>query len=269
MDAISFKSVIGEFLGTLLQSMSFTAMLCNKSKQYNIALIIATVAITFQIFYYWTSVRLNPFISLGVTLTQDNPDWIRLLTDVVAQIAGGIAGVYLASKMFHFDLTVNKEEEEYVTANRLWTILSDAIFTFVLVFSYMVLVSDFKQGLLIGIGIALVYTCSLTINKGYSGGNINYAQRLGTALATRDMSNLFVYTIGPIVGAVIAVCTWHMYTNKFAGLFSGCAPVVPNPYPIPYRHEFSLEHEEAVETPLTEDVLPQMAHTHTLGGHVY
>lgn len=78
---------------------------------------------------------------------------------------------------------------------------------------------------MIGIGVALVYAAALAYNRGRSGGNINYANRVGIAVATRNFTNLFVYTIGPLIGAICAVCAWYLYKNQFITLFSGCTPV--------------------------------------------
>lgn len=263
MDSITIKSIAGEFLGSLGQSAVLTAVLYNhnKNSEPNMLLLIAAIIVTVVIFYYWTSVRLNPFISLGVTLTQDNPDWIRLLTDLIAQIAGGICGVYLTSKLLDIEVNTNKAEEEYVTKNRLRTVISDAIFTFALVLSFIALTSDFKQGLMIGLGIALVYASSIAYNKGRSGGNINYANRVGIAIATRNFSNLFVYTIGPLIGAIVAVCGWYIYKNKFATLFHGCATL---------GTETIVSSSERSEVPLSDPFLADIGqpHGHPVGQFV-
>ena len=246
MDNISVKSIIGEFVGTMGQSMALAALLYNKTKQYNLTLIITTVIVTYGIFYYWSSVRLNPLISLGVTLSSENPDWIRLLTVASSFPKGSCISM----------LRYNKEEEDYVSKNRLWTILSDAMYTFALVFAYMVLVSDFKQGFLVGIGIAMVYASSLSLNKGNSGGNINFANRLGVAVATKNMTNLLVYSIGPIVGAIIAACVWYLYKNNFSSIFTSCVPV---------KGTVNIEHAEQHEVDLSEDLLHTgVPHVHTV-----
>lgn len=229
MDSGTLKSIVGEFLGTLGQSAALTAVLYNKTSTNDpdMFLLFAAVVITVMIFYYWTSVRLNPFITIAATLVESEPDWIRLLCDLVAQVAGGVSGVYLTSRLLNFNkIEVNKTEEEYVTRNRVRTVITDAIFTFALVLAFLTLTTDFQHGLLIGIGIALVYAASMCYSRGRSGGNINYANRLGIAIATRNFTNLFVYTIGPLIGAIVAVCGWFVYNNKFVGLFAACSPVV-------------------------------------------
>lgn len=256
MDSISLKAVIGEFVGTLAQSAALTALLYNKSAKHDMVLLASAIVISMVIFYHWTDVRLNPMISLGKTLTEDNPDWIRLLTDLLAQIAGGISGVYLAGKLLNFKVTSNPTEEAYVTANRVRTVITDAIFTFALVMSFMVLTVDFTQGLMVGIGIALVYVASLSFGASKSGGNINYANRVGIAIATRNFTNLFVYTVGPLIGAIIAVFTWYLYKNKFADLFAGCEG---STY---VKEAVHMDYTQHHEYPLTDSQIPEVGHAH-------
>lgn len=88
--------------------------------------------------------------------------------------------------------------------------------------AYIALVGDFNDGLTVGLGIAFVYAASMCFNRDRSGGNINFANKLGLAIATRKFSNLFTYFIGPLLGAVIAVCTWYLYSNKFFSFFNPC-----------------------------------------------
>ena len=228
MEAISVTTIISEFLSTLGQSAAFTAILYGKSglKDHGMIILIAAVAITVTIFSQWSSVRLNPFISLGATFAYDQPNWIRLITDLVAQIAGGVFGVYFTAKLLNFDLKVNETEENYVSKNKLRTIISDATFTFLLVMAYLVMCNNFSQALLIGIAVALVYAMALSYNRGASGGNINYANRVGIAIATKNFSNLFVYTIGPLIGAIVAVCCWSLYEKRFMAMFGGSCQLV-------------------------------------------
>lgn len=259
MDSISFKSIIGEFLGSLTQSAALTALLYDKTKKHTITIAVVAIITSIGIYKGWSGARFNPFISLGVTLTSKNPDWIRLLTDIIAQFAGAIVGIYLVSKMLKFDITTNKEEEAYVTANRMRTVLLDAMFTFMLVMMYMVLMDDFSNSLMLGIGIALVYAFSMEINRGGSGGNINFAHRFAVTIATRDMSNLFVYTIGPIMGAIAAVCAWYIYKDKFVGLFAGCTPQA-------YVNEYGLEQNVTTESIPDEDFqFHPHTHPHMMG----
>lgn len=225
MDNITLKSICGEFFGTFLQSAAFAAVLQTKQKVApDMILLISAIVVSVVIFYYWTSVRLNPLISLTATLTQDNPDWIRLLTDLISQIAEGICGVYFTSKMLNFELQPNKAEDDYIINNKIRTIILDAVFTFALVMSFVVLTADFQQGLMVGIGMALVYAASISFSKGRSGGNINLANRIGVAIATRNFTNIFIYTIGPLIGAILAVCAWYLYRDKFFSIFPTCEP---------------------------------------------
>lgn len=150
-------------------------------------------------------------------------------------------------------MTTNAAEETYVSANRVRTVITDAIFTFALVMAFMVLTSDFKQGLLVGIGIALVYVAALSFNSGKSGGNINYANKVSIAIATRNFTNLFVYTVGPLIGAIIAVFTWYLYKNKFADLFAGCTQQY-------VKDTVHSSYTEQHELPLSDVDIPEMAH---------
>lgn len=222
MENITLKTICGEFFGTFLQSAAFTSVLYSKKTgDTDMLLLIASIVISVTVFYYWTSVRLNPLISIVQTFTQDNPEWIRLLTDLVAQIAGGICGVYFASKVLNIELHADKAEDDYIMNNKIRTVILDAVFTFVLVMCYVVLAKDFEQGLMVGIGVALVYAASISFSRGRSGGNINFANRLGMA---RNFSNIFIYTIGPLIGAVLAVCAWYLYKDKFFTFFPSCVP---------------------------------------------
>lgn len=147
----------------------------------------------------------------------------------------------------------NKAEEEYVSSNRLRSIVSDAVFTFALVMSFIALTSDFTQGLIIGIGVALVYAASIAYNRGRSGGNINYANRVGIAIATRNFSNLFVYSIGPLIGAVLAVCAWYLYQNKLFTLFPGCSPATQT---VDMSEVATEKHEYPLSEPYLEHLSP-------------
>ena len=180
--------------------------------------------------------HLNPAVTLAFWRLGKVPARDAVLY-VVMQFAGALLGVYAAGVAWgpltagaHYAATV--PGLNYTQAGAL---AAETVCTFLLVFLIFVCVNKptlaARTGLFAGGLVALL----VTIEAPISGTSLNPARTLGPAILAQDYSALWIYFVGPIAGALMAVaafsgqwgkqtvCAKLYHTEKYPCPFETCS----------------------------------------------
>jgi len=148
----------------------------------------------------------NPAVSVGFALGRHFP-WPRVATYAVAQVAGAVAGAALLR------VTLGSAVPLGVTrpaGSDLQAIAWEAVLTFVLVLVITAVATDTRAvgeaaALAIGGAVAL----GALVGGPVTGASMNPARSIGPALVSGQLDGLWIYVLGPLVGAGIAAVTYR------------------------------------------------------------
>jgi aquaporin NIP len=131
---------------------------------------------------------------------------------IVSQCAGAILASLLLLALFgnHADMGATipiKIEGERLVYQCL---ILETILTFILMFVILnIATGSREQGIVAGIAIGGVIAMEATFAGPISGASMNPARSLGPALVSWNFSSLWIYLLGPTLGALLAVPAWR------------------------------------------------------------
>jgi glycerol uptake facilitator-like aquaporin len=149
------------------------------------------------------SAHFNPATTLAFALRKDM-DWIMAGAYWVVQFAAAVGGSLLARAFFgpagNLAATMPKPGQSWQAAG------FEAIITFGLVLMVLNLANGPKlNGPFIPLAVGAYIMAWGTMGGPYDGASMNPARSFGPDVAIGDLSTWWVYLIGPVIGAVIAV----------------------------------------------------------------
>jgi glycerol uptake facilitator-like aquaporin len=149
------------------------------------------------------SAHINPVTTLAFALRRDM-DWIMASAYWVVQFAAAIGGSLLARAFFgpagNLAATAPKPGQSWQAAG------FEAVITFGLVLMVLNLANGPKlNGPFVPLAVGAYIMAWGTMGGPYDGASMNPARSLGPDVAIGDLSTWWVYLIGPVIGAVIAV----------------------------------------------------------------
>ena len=156
--------------------------------------------------------QLNPAVTIGLLA-------IRKITpaqagvNVLAQLAGGILGGFLASVSVGAGVSLVPGVPDLAPGVGNGTgILVEAILTFFLMFVIMGTAVDPRMGgRIAGLAIGLTVTLDILAAGPITGAAMNPARWFGAALPAAHYANGLVYIVGPILGAVLAALVYNQF----------------------------------------------------------
>jgi len=166
--------------------------------------------------------HVNPAVSLAMLLNKK-----LNLTDfvgyVISQIAGAFAGAGLLKLILSLgadsglkDLTGGLGSNGVANIGVAGAIVVEIILTFIFIFTIIGVTSDESKsgvaGIVIGLTLAFVHIIGIPL----TGTSVNPARSLAPAVfAGGDaLSNVWVFLLAPLVGAVLAVCAYKLLKIK-------------------------------------------------------
>ena len=162
---------------------------------------------------------LNPAVAVGLWTTGQIPTR-RTAVLIVAELLGAIAGALLLKLLLPAELFDHGRGgipllAPGITAGK--GILIEAVGTFFWVFAvYGTVVDDRgRVGSLAGLIVGLVLVFDILAFGPLTGAAVNPARWLGTALATNNYADWYVWIIGPLAGGIIAgVVYWFAFLRE-------------------------------------------------------
>ena len=222
------KKYVAEFIGTMTLVLlgCGTAMLvgCNASAGGGyiltaLAFGLVIVAMAYSIGNI-SGCHINPAVSLGLLLSgrMEKKDFVPY---VIAQCAGALVGAALLALIFALggvaDMTggFGANGLAGVNGNVLAGLLTEILLTCVFVLAILGVTSEKAKhgsfgGLVIGLTLVLVHILGI----GLTGTSVNPARSFGPALIalfagnTAPIASLWVFIVGPLLGAAAAACIY-------------------------------------------------------------
>ncbi len=165
--------------------------------------------------------HINPAVSLAVLIRRK-----MSVTDfvgyVISQIIGAIIGAGLLKILLGFgltDLTGGLGSNGVANAGGSFgALIVEIILTFIFVFTILGVTSDKDKssvaGIVIGLTLAFVHIIGIPL----TGTSVNPARSIGPALFAGgdSLANVWVFIVGPLVGAVIAAILFGVLRGKKA-----------------------------------------------------
>ena len=154
------------------------------------------------------SAHFNPAMTLAFALRRDM-GWVIAGAYWVVQFAAAAGGSLLARAFFgpagHLAATMPKPGQSWQAA------AFEAIITFGLILMVLNLANGPKlNGPFIPLAVGSYILAWGTMGGPYDGASMNPARSLGPDVAIGDLSTWWVYLVGPVAGAVIAVGVAHV-----------------------------------------------------------
>ncbi len=228
------RKYVAEFIGTLvLVTMGCgTAMLVGCDAELGGGYILTALAFGLSIVAMAYCVgnisgcHINPAVSLGVLISggMEKKDFCGY---VIAQILGGFAGAGILAAIFKSggvtDMTGGFGANGLAGVNGSFGagLLVEIILTFIFVMTILgVTDSKFKHGSFGGLIIGLTLTFVHILGIGLTGTSVNPARSIGPAVAAAINGNadpahaLWVFIVGPLVGAAIAALVYKFLRGK-------------------------------------------------------
>ena len=155
---------------------------------------------------FGASTTFNPAVSLGLALGGKLP-WSRLVPTAAAQFIGGLAGalalrIVLRSALLGITTT---------QMPGLAALTLEALLTAGLAWVYLDVNERGLEPLPAALAVSATLAAAVFWAGHLSGASLNPARSFGPALAAWDFSDLWIYLIGPFVGAFGAAAAYRWY----------------------------------------------------------
>lgn len=206
MPPLSSQKIVAEVIGTF--ALTFVGMLAiaNDAGLLGIALAHGlTIAVMATALGTISGGQFNPAVSAGLSIA-GKQTWRDTLVFVVAQIVGGILGAFVAVYLAGTERLAAVGYGQPAPGQGFGTgpaLVAEVITTFFLVL--VVLKVAVRQGhAMAGLFVGLTIAIDILAVGPISGGAMNPARVIGPAVASGNYGTLWIYLVGPLVGAALA-----------------------------------------------------------------
>lgn len=179
--------------------------------------------------------HLNPAVSVAFALRRDFP-WRRVPAYAVAQLAGASLAALFLQAVVHVSAKYGSNYPA-ASSSALDAFLMEAVLTLGLVSVILGTASGAQQvGLFGAIGVGAYIALAGLWASPLSGGSMNPARTFGPDLVSAHFTNYWVYVVGPLAGAILAVGVAFVLRGEGGGL-SGSMAAQGGPSPEVHRHD--------------------------------
>jgi aquaporin Z len=182
------------------------------------ALAFGLVVVSFAYAYgHISGTHLNPAITIGVWMA-GKIDAGRAVSYIVFQIIGGVLGA-MALRMVLGGTATGLGQTlpasslavggAIISVTAQMAVVIEAILTFFQVNCVLNAAVSGKGGKHAGLAIGLTLTLGILMGGPLTGGSLNPARSIGPAVALGDFASLWVYVVGPVLGAIVAALLYR------------------------------------------------------------
>ncbi|MEP7009726.1 MAG: aquaporin [Acidobacteriota bacterium] len=208
------KALIAEFIGTFaLIFIGAGAGALGIGGLVGVAFAHGLVIVAFAYAYgHISGTHINPAVTLGV-LAAGKIEAGKAAAYIVVQILGGLVAAFtlrwvLGGVVGGLGATTLSQNLQIggstVTITPLIGLVLEAILTFFLVNTVLNAAVSGKAGAQSGLAIGMTLTLAILMGGPLTGASLNPARSIGPALASGNTTDLWVYLVGPVLGAVVA-----------------------------------------------------------------
>ena len=171
--------------------------------------------------------HLNPAVSVAFALRRDFP-WRRVPGYIVVQLAGAVLAAWFLQAVVHVSATYgsNYPASSFSNGDALWM---EIVLTFGLVSVILGTASGAQNiGIIGALGVGAYIALAGLWGSPISGASMNPARTFGPDAVGADFHAYWVYVVGPLVGATVAVGTAFILRGRGAAARvprqPGCPP---------------------------------------------
>lgn len=202
------RAHLAEFIGTFALVFFGCGAIANGLPPTAVALAFGLViAVMIYALGHVSGAHFNPAVSVGFAVGRHFP-WSRVGTYAAVQVAGGVAGA-LALR-----LTIGTGADLGVTrpaGPELQALVWEAILTFFLTLVITAVATDIRAvGQAAALAIGGTVALGALVGGPISGASMNPARSLGPALVSGDLSGIWIYLAGPVMGAIAAAWLYRL-----------------------------------------------------------
>jgi MIP family channel proteins len=221
----NWKAYVAEFIGTFTLVFAGSASvwfmlqpgsngtLVSAALAHGLCIVFAAYAIG-----HISGAHINPAVTIAVAIA-GGIDWVKAIIYIVVQIVAAIVAAFLLNALLTPQNNVVPATQfgaytynsTYVTS--MGALGLEAIATFFLAFVVCMGAVYGKAGNLAGLAIGLTLTLSILGIGGMTGASLNPARSLGPAIVAGNLSEIWVYIIGPVLGAAVAAFVARFVLN--------------------------------------------------------
>jgi MIP family channel proteins len=164
--------------------------------------------------------HVNPAVTLGMAATKKFP-WQFVPHYVVAQLVGAVLGAL--ATWITFGGAARGEAKLAATypaqgVGDLQAFVVEILITFILVFVVMAVATDERAPAAIApIAVGFALAVGVFIAGPVTGGSVNPARSLGPMLVAGDLTSVWLYILGPIIGGVLGALLYDRTMAKTQG----------------------------------------------------
>ncbi len=215
------RPLFAEFLGTLILVMlagMALASIFSTVGDMTINLIVGlsyagSAILVYYAFSHYSSGHFNPAISLGVA-TAGGMTWSHMGMYWLMQFLGAIAGGALVVYFYGINFGDGVTNAVFIKDGRHFKVmLVEAFLSFILVSAF--LFSQEHHHNLTGLITGTVILTTVLAGYSLSGAYINPAYSFGTMIYNKQISEYWMYLVGPLLGSIVAAIIFRFFRNKF------------------------------------------------------
>ena len=202
------RALAAEFLGTLaLVFFGCGAVAVGQLPPIGVSLSFGLViAVMIYALGHVSGAHFNPAVSIGFALGRHFP-WPRVATYAVAQTAGAVCGALLLRATLGDAVPLGVTQPSGSGAQ---AVAWEAILTFALMLVITAVATDTRAvGEAAALAIGGTVALGALVGGPVTGASMNPARSIGPALVSGDLASLWVYLVGPVVGAAAAALAYR------------------------------------------------------------
>ena len=198
------KNLVTEFIGTFaLIFIGAGALAIGSANLVGVALAHGLVIVTFAYAYgHISGTHINPAVTLGLLIAGEI-EFVAAIGYWVVQFLGGILGAVLLNVVLPnpSDLGVTILAEGVTPVQGL---VVEIVLTFFLVNTIFNTAVSGKAGNFAGLAIGLTLVFCILMGGPLTRASLNPARTLGPAIVSGNYADMWLYFVGPCVGAILA-----------------------------------------------------------------
>ena len=198
------KNLIAEFVGTFaLIFIGAGALAISPGNLVAVALAHGLVIVTFTYAYgHISGTHINPAVTLGLLIAGEI-EFVSAVGYWIVQFLGGILGAVVLNVVLPNagDLGVTILGEGVTPVQGL---VVETVLTFFLVNTIFNTAVSGKAGNFAGLDIGLTLVLSILMGGPLTRASLNPARTLGPAIVSGNYADIWLYFVGPFVGAILA-----------------------------------------------------------------
>ncbi|RKU17674.1 aquaporin [Candidatus Poribacteria bacterium] len=198
------KNLVAEFVGTFaLIFIGAGALAITQANLVGVALAHGLVIVTFAYAYgHISGTHINPAVTLGLLIAGEI-EFVAAIGYWIVQFLGGILGAVVLNAVLPNpgDLGVTILAESVTPVQGL---VVEIVLTFFLVNTIFNTAVSGKAGNFAGLAIGLTLVLAILMGGPLTRASLNPARTLGPAIVSGNYADLWLYFVGPCVGAILA-----------------------------------------------------------------